>query len=169
MSASKATKFRVDKALLSEDALALRFSEEHKDSLRYVSLQNQWFGWDGTRWRPEGTLLAFDLARRSVRTFVDDCGGEARYKQAKVVAAIERLARADRRQACELADFDTNPMLFNCVNGTINLETGELQKHDPGDYITKRAACELAPADTPHPLWSAFLHRIFDGNVELIQ
>ena len=37
---SVATKLRVDKALLSEDALALRFSEQHKHSLRYVALKN---------------------------------------------------------------------------------------------------------------------------------
>jgi len=51
----------------TEDALALRFSEKHKDDLRYIALKGQWLKWDGDRWLPEATLLAFDLARDSCR------------------------------------------------------------------------------------------------------
>jgi putative DNA primase/helicase len=79
------------------------------------------------------------------------------------------LARADRRQAAELADFDVDPMVFNCLNGTIDLATGELRKHDPEDFITRRASCEIAERGAEHPLWSAFLHRVFDGNDDLIR
>jgi phage/plasmid-associated DNA primase len=38
---------------LTEDALALRFSERHAQDLRYIALRAQWFKWDGLRWRPE--------------------------------------------------------------------------------------------------------------------
>jgi len=51
----------------TEDALARRFSEKHKDDLRYIALKGQWLKWDGNRWLPEATLLAFDLARDSCR------------------------------------------------------------------------------------------------------
>lgn len=60
----------VDAALdnpFTEDALALRFSARHAHDLRYVALKRQWYKWDGTRWRPEQTLLVFDLARASCR------------------------------------------------------------------------------------------------------
>ena len=51
-------------------------------------------------------------------------------------------------------------MIFNAVNGTIDLTTGELLKHNPNNLITKRAACEMAPVGAEHPLWSAFVDRI---------
>jgi putative DNA primase/helicase len=40
---------------------------------------------------------------------------------------------------------------------------------DPLDYITKKTACDVAPAGTPHPLWRAFLVRVTGGNTELQQ
>ena len=95
----------MDKALLSEDALALRFSEETKDSLRFIALKNRWPHWDGTRWRPESTLLAYDLARASVR---DAVGPDSRFKKASVIAAVERMARVDRRQATELSAYNAD-------------------------------------------------------------
>ena len=161
-------KMRVAKSLISEDGLALRFSEQYRNELRYIALKNQWLKWDGTRWAPEPTLLAFDLARKSICEYVDACKASPKLKKASVVSAIERMARADRRHAATLDSFDTNPMLFNAVNGTINLETGELQDHDPSDFITKCAACDVAPKGTKHPLFTAFLKRIFANNEDLI-
>src|SRR5262245_39109316 len=46
---------------LTEDALALRFSEKHVDDLRYIATKGTWLKWDGIRWYPEATHLAFDL------------------------------------------------------------------------------------------------------------
>ena len=52
---------------LTEDALALRFSERHADDLRYIATKGAWLKWDGARWYPEATHMAFDLARQSCR------------------------------------------------------------------------------------------------------
>jgi putative DNA primase/helicase len=43
---------------------------------------------------------------------------------------------------------------------TIDLETGITHAPNPDDYITKIAACHIAPAGTPHPVWDAFLERV---------
>ena len=40
----------------TEDALALRFSEQQKDGLRYIALKGVWLHWDGGRWCIEATL-----------------------------------------------------------------------------------------------------------------
>jgi putative DNA primase/helicase len=52
-------------------------------------------------------------------------------------------------------------------NTTYDLGTGIARKPNPLDYITKKTACSVAPPDTPHPLWTSFLDRITDGNLEL--
>jgi putative DNA primase/helicase len=110
---------RVDAALadnpLTEDALALRFSERHAHDLRYVALKAQWFKWDGHRWQPESTLLAFDLARDSCRADVQNYGNgkpPAGVSSATTVAAVERMARADRRQAAAIEQFDVEDFAF---------------------------------------------------------
>src|SRR5262245_51755835 len=87
---------------LTEDALALRFSERHANDLRYIATKGQWQKWDGTRWYSEETCLAFDLAREScrldARTYGNGKPPSAVYS-AKTIAAVERMAKADRRQA----------------------------------------------------------------------
>jgi phage/plasmid-associated DNA primase len=60
-------KLKAETSELTEDALALRFSERHADDLRYIATKGAWLKWDGARWYPEATHLAFDLARQSCR------------------------------------------------------------------------------------------------------
>jgi putative DNA primase/helicase len=164
----------VDVALnnpLTEDALALRFSERHAHDLRYVALKNQWYRWDGTRWAPEQTLLAFDLARASCRADAAEySNGKAPEKvfTAKTFAAVQTLARADRRQAATVEQFDADPWMLTTEGETIDLRTGAGKSPDPRDYITKKTACGIAPLGTEHPLWTAFLNRITHNNHELI-
>jgi putative DNA primase/helicase len=164
----------VDAALsadpFTEDALALRFSERHADDLRYIATKGQWLKWDGDRWLPEATLLAFDLARKSCRIDAQEYGNgkpAAGISSAKTVAAVERLAKADRRQAATLEQWDADDWLMNMEMATVDLRTGTGRAPDPADYITKKAACAPAAPGTPHPIWSAFLDRITAGNVEL--
>jgi putative DNA primase/helicase len=87
------------------------------------------------------------------------------------VAAVEKLARSDRRMAMTPKQWDAEPWLLTagneCGGFTVDLHTGQARTPDPLDYITKEAACVAAPAGTPHPRWTAFLHRITDGNAEL--
>jgi phage/plasmid-associated DNA primase len=101
---------------LTEDALALRFSERHADDLRYVATKGTWLKWDGTRWYPEATHLAFDLARKSCRADAQAFGnGKAPNSvySAKTIAAVERMAKADRRQASTIEEWDANDFEFN--------------------------------------------------------
>jgi putative DNA primase/helicase len=53
------------------------------------------------------------------------------------------------------------------ADATYDLLTGIARPPNRLDYITKQTACSVAPPGTPHPLWSAFLKRITDGNREL--
>jgi len=154
---------------LTEDKLALRFSERHAETLRYVAVTNTWFRWDGRNWRPEETTLAFDLARISCRSDAETYGNgrpPSSVYSAKTVAAVERMAKADRRQAATLDQWDTHDLLFNTggsvsmMNQTFDLSTGDARPPCPADYITKCTACAAAPPGTPHPIWSAFLNRI---------
>jgi putative DNA primase/helicase len=154
----------------TEDALALRFSERHKNDLRYVAINGQWLMWDGTRWQPEFTHLAFDLARRSCRLDAQEYGNgkpPPGVSSAKTIAAVERLAKADRHHATALEQWDAGDWTMTTEKATIDMSTGFGRPPDPVDYITKKTSCAAAPPGTPHPIWSDFLDRITAGNVEL--
>jgi D5 N terminal like len=149
----------------SEEALALRFSRDYADSLRHVG---RWMSWDGIRWREDRTLDVFDRVRAICRQASAECGKDKknglRLASKITVAAVERLARSDRRHAATTDQWDSDPWLLNTPEGTVDLRTGEMQEHRRGLYITKLTA---AGPGSDCPLWLRFLSRITDGNAEL--
>ena len=100
----------------SEDALALRFAEIHAHEFRYVAAWGKWLVWDAMRWRFEDTLAAFDMARKICREAAHKCNKPSDAKNisnAKTVAAVEMLARSDRRMAATKDQWDTGLLRFN--------------------------------------------------------
>jgi putative DNA primase/helicase len=154
----------------SDEALALHFAEKHADDLRYVAASGKWFVWTGTYWRRDDTLLAFDRVR-SVRRAATARAESAKTKRdlarAQTVAAVERLAKADRRLAATVDQWDADPWLLNTPEGTVELRTGKLRSHRRDEYITKITA--VPPKRGRRRRWLAFLRRIMDGDRELIQ
>ncbi len=152
----------------TDEALALRFAERHSDNLRYVAAWGRWLHYDGQRWQFDDTLLAFDLARKICRRAASECDKPSMANaiaSAKTVAAVERLAKADRRLAATTGQWDADPWLLNTPDGTLDLRSGQLRPHERGDYFTKITA--VAPGGEC-PVWLAHLLRIMDGNSELV-
>lgn len=154
----------------SDEALALRFAELHASDLRYVAQWARWLSWDGTRWHLDDTLAAFDLVRKVCRAAAAECNKEkiaTVLASAKTVAAVERLARSDRRLAATVDQWDTDPWLLNTPGGIVNLRTGKLRPHRSGAYMTKITAV-TPDATCPTPTWLAFLNRTTDSDAELV-
>ena len=152
----------------SDDALALSFTERYGDRLRYVATWGKWLEYDGTRWTPDATVQVFDLARAICREKATICNKEGEAKKlasAVTVAAVERLARSDRQHAATAGQWDADPWALNTPDGTVNLVTGDLGKHDRNDHLTKITA--IGPSGGC-PLWLEFLRRITDGDDDLI-
>jgi putative DNA primase/helicase len=153
----------------ADDALALRFADQQRDRLRYVAALGRWLVWDDRRWVFDDTLLARHRAREVCRAASAECK-EAKVAKliasAKTIAAVERLAQADRRMATRIDDLDAIPMMLNTRKGLIDLTSGDVYPHRPSDRLTK--ITRVAPDDSrPTPLWDAFLDRITGGNSEL--
>ena len=151
----------------SDDALALEFAARHARQLRYVAKWGTWLHWDGTRWKFEDTLKAFDLARAVAREFANACAdakAKPKIASASKVAAIENLARADRRHAATIDQWDADPWLLNTPGGIVDLRTGDTLPHEPECYMIKITA--VAPGGDC-PLWRQFLAEITGGNLEL--
>jgi putative DNA primase/helicase len=112
----------------SDDALALRFAEQHQDKLRYVALWGKWMLWDGSHWKSEDTLKAFDLARALCRGASAEVSAKqqaAAIASAKTVNAVASLSRSDRRVAQTIDIWDCDQGRLNTPDGTIDLNQGE--------------------------------------------
>jgi putative DNA primase/helicase len=153
----------------SDEALALRFAERHANDLRYVAAWGRWLSWTGTHWGFDDTLHAFDRARAICREAAATCN---RPKEAtaiagaKTVAAVERLAKADRRLAATIDQWDADPWLLNTPDGPIDLRTGNWVARGPHQYFTK--ITPVSPSGDC-PRFMAFLSTITGGDFDLQQ
>lgn len=68
---------------------------------------------------------------------------------------------------CSPDDFDKDEHLFNCKNGTYNLNKNIFMEHNPSDMITKIANVNY-DIHAIAPRWLQFLDEIFLGDKELI-
>src|SRR5262245_55225473 len=127
----------------SEDALALAFAERYANELRYVSMWSRWLRCDGTSWHYDDTLHVFDMVRDICREAALLSGKSSHITpSAKPVAAVERLARSDRRLAATTKQWDAQSWLLTTgdeIKGaTFDLSTG-LDR--PGERLHYEANC----------------------------
>ena len=166
---------------LTDSGNAERLASEYGDMLRYCWTWGKWLAWDGRRWNiAKGQELARKLALQAVRGIQRDAAkaesvedkdrlftfGLRSERQSNLLAMLA-AAQATDPFPTYAEDFDRDLMLFNCRNGTINLTTGELRKHDPADLITKLCPVDYEPEAT-FPMWEDFLWQAMDNFPELV-
>jgi putative DNA primase/helicase len=102
----------------SDEALALQFADKHARELRYVASLGKWHIWTDSHWCIDDTMTVFDLTRavcRRAAALVPPNRERLAFAvaSARTVAAVERLARADRRHATAAAQWDLASWIFN--------------------------------------------------------
>jgi len=70
--------------------------------------------------------------------------------------AMVALAQSEPEIAARPADFDKDPMLLTCANGTLDLATGQLRPHRRADMITKNSPVAFDPSARSEE-WECFL------------
>jgi putative DNA primase/helicase len=130
---------------------ARRMVHHHSDRLQYVPGKG-WHAYDGRRWAPDTTRAVMRAAKETARAILREAHGapdeETRKDLAKWAVrsqseprlrAMIALAESETEFVLTADRLDRHPMLLNARNGTIDLDTGELRPHNPGDHITKLA------------------------------
>jgi putative DNA primase/helicase len=148
------------KRSMAENDVANAFAAKYADHLRYVAKWAQWFAWENACWREDTTLHTYDRIRRF-------CETSKRKPKAQMVAAIERLAKSDRRLAATHDQWDTDPWLLNTPAGVVDLRNGAIRPARPEDYMTKITAVGPDPSCST-AVWIAFLDRITGSKPDLI-
>src|SRR5262249_59691312 len=88
----------------------------------------------------DNTLHAFDRARyvcREASSQANDPRVQVAVASAKTVAAVERLAKADRRLAATSEQWDSDVWSLNTPSGIIDLRSGEMRSARPEDLLHK--------------------------------
>jgi P4 family phage/plasmid primase-like protien len=142
---------------LTDPGNADRLIARHGKDIRYVWEWTSWIVWTGKRWekKPGGDLMrmAVETAREihaEASCEIDQNRQKAIYQHAMKSQSESRLnsmiSIARSYLGISPDELDTDPMLFNVNNGTIDLRTGSLRAHNSEDLITKLAPVDFDPS-----------------------
>ena len=120
------------------------------DRIRYCRTYRVWLVWDGKRWKRDmdGELnrMAKEVARRlntQALSIQDDeeqheVENFARHSESAAgIRATLECAQSEQGISIGADELDRDPMLLNCANGTVDLQTTELRPHSSADLIAK--------------------------------
>jgi len=176
---------------------ARRVVARHGKDLRFCHASKQWLVYDGRRWAEDATAEAvrrvketqaalFRWTAEQIKELSHQGDGEEdedrkrqlekftqllkhclKWEDARDVSRCLQLATSEPTIPILPKQMDADPFTFNCLNGTIDLRTGQMREHRPEDYLTKLAPVSYNP-EAKCPLWLKFLIRIMADNSDLI-
>lgn len=158
-----------------------RFALRYGARVKYCHARKMWYLNDGVRWKPDLVRAVRELAkvtavaingevviepndtrRRQIQTWARDSEGEARLN------AMLSMASSDLSISITPDELDPDPNLFNCQNGTLELDTLTFRPHDSADLLTKVAGVAYNP-DAECPKWKEHLELIFNKDETYIK
>jgi P4 family phage/plasmid primase-like protien len=156
---------------------AKRLVARHGENIRYCAIWRKWLYWDGRRWVIDETGHVVERAKETAEALLIEAihagdkhaiGHAVLSQSVSRIKAMIELAQSEPEIAIQPKDLDSDVWLLNCLNGTVDLRTGDLRSPSRGDLITKLAPVDYDP-DAPCPTWNGFLQRVTRNNPELIE
>ena len=158
------------KHLITDQANAGRIVQRF--GKRLIVAAGRWYSWDGRRWvadeadvyryacqlsklihaeaaefENKARAAASDEERKAFDAMVKSLKEWA--KRSEMKATIEAAVQLARKMlGVDECMLDRDPWALNCLNGTVDLRTGALRKHNPDDYITKLVRLDFDPNAT---------------------
>lgn len=162
----------------TEQGNAERLVEQYGQDLHY-NPKLGWMAWDGACWQIEKGQHN-RLYKNIVRQIFVEAAGEAdrdiqkeiwkwakRSETARVMSSSFVMAESEPGIRIEADDLDKNPWLLNLQNGTLDLQTKQLNTPDRNDLITKQLNIQYQPEEQC-PVFLKFLNRIMEGSQEMV-
>lgn len=155
------------------------FADLFMDKARFVPERKKWYVYDDTCWTVDigntkvmnlckcaaGALLMYTAVNVTDETVKSGYLKHiSKWQQQKYRETI--LKDAATVAHINLADFDCDPYLFNCSNGTLNLKDMTFREHDSGDFITKVAPVNYV-SGARCERWERFITEITCGDQDL--
>ena len=158
-----------------------RFAAQNGDKVRYCWTWGKWLFYDGKRWNIEvGTEKANCLAVKTARSIAREANNLEHNERGKYLkwsyqsestirlGAMLQASRSVEPIAAYGNQFDINGWLLNCLNGTVDLKTGELQPHNPDDMITKLTSVHYDP-QAKLEMWDDFLRTVTGDDASMLE
>jgi len=164
---------------LTDMGNAERLVRQYGDIIHYCYERKRWLIWNSRVWEWDSGAGITALGKATVRNIYHEAGNEQDEKARKQLAdharrsesdhkinAMINLAQSEPGIPVRVTELDTNPWFLNCLNGTLDLKTGELLTHRKEELLTILIPTEYHP-EAPCPRWLGFLDRVTDGDAKL--
>lgn len=159
---------------------ARRVHALYGSSIHWVPHWSTWLIWDSKYWKRDIAKAVEQLAHQMVDQLLlaainisDDDKRKQMIKfalSAQSRSSIDNMlavAKAIPNVSIDHSVLDADYWLFNVLNGTIHLKTGNLQPHSKKDMLTRMIPITYDP-NAKAPKWLAFLNIIFQRDDQLI-
>lgn len=159
-----------------ENGMADLFSECYENDTRYCAEAKSWYTYADGRWQKDiGSLLVAAKIKEFVRLMALYCGeirdDEVRKRYMTFVTKMGDRRFRDRimkdaasNLMINAYEFDQDPYLINCRNGTWNLRTGELNPHSWEDFLTMQSGFSASLQPISCKRWNQFIDEITEGD-----
>lgn len=147
------------------------FADFYDHCLRYVKGRGCWFAYRDGAWEEDaGALVAMEKAMQLARllNLLAEEIPEPNMRSAAQKRALSLLSVRARENmlhnarslcAMPMEAFDTDPLLFNCLNGTLDLRTFRFYEHRAADLITHKAGVSYDPSAVS-ARWEQFITEV---------
>jgi len=160
-----------------EAGLADLFIEVYQDNTRYCPERKSWFSYKDGVWRKDvGGLIVSNRIKDFCKLLdlycwdMEEQDIKERYKKFLIKTGDRRFRDRIMKDAMDnkcitAAEFDADPYLINCKNGTFDLKTMKFRGHDWRDYLTMQTNFYYQNAsEVPeeYPRWDQFIDEIME-------
>ena len=146
------------------------FSDTYSRILKFVSDAGIWRHFDGARWVNDTSETFVDHCARLLVNYLkskDNEGIETFVRQLSKLSVRKTMIKDARSiNPVIIADFDSDPLLLNTLNCTINLRDQSSREHNPDDLLTKTANVNYNP-EAKCDRWDKFIEEVMCGDKDL--
>ena len=161
----------------SEMGMATLFGLIYRGEARYCIEHKKWYTYHDGAWRgDEGAILVSEKLKDFVRLMIlyadeiEDQDVREDYKKFVNKMGDRRmrdriLKDATGDMAINVTEFDNNPYLINCLNGTYDLKTQEFYEHRREDFLTMQTAfSHTVQKSVRCHRWEQFIDEVCEGD-----
>src|SRR5690606_13475797 len=132
---------------------------------------DDWLVWDGRRRVPDETFQRFGVVEQLAVVLLQQATSAVDEERQVLVKRSQRLMMVGGRDAAlnyardllavTQEQLDPDQYALNCLNGLLDLRTGELRPARPEDLVTKLVRVSYVPGATD-PIWERVLTELLD-------
>lgn len=161
----------------SEMGMANLFGLLYSHEARYCPEHKNWYTYFEGAWRrDEGAILVAEKVKDFVRLMILYCGeildDDLRKDYTSFINKMGDRRMRDRilkdatgELRINVAEFDNNPYLINCLNGTYDLRDFSFREHNWEDFLTMQTAFRhTVSRDVKCERWEQFIDEVTEGD-----